>query len=284
MDAAGKELMSDDDAVGRDARLTFTAPAAGTYYAEVRGLTAHAGSDYFYRLLITNPPPPDFSLTVTPDNPTAPAGAAAAITVAAQRAGYNGEINLRLEGLPAGTTAGPAAIRAGQNSVTFTLAAPPGAPPAAARLRIIGTAPIGDQTVERVAEGRETYQIPGANLQQLPLRATEMVVAAVGPPPPYTLTATLPAAELKAGQKLELAVRVERKAEFKDTVAVTLAGLPPGVTASALTINRDKEEGKITLTAAANAPPGPVSLIVQGKGKNVVVAAPALALTLLPAK
>jgi hypothetical protein len=63
-----------------------------------------------------------------------------------------------------------------------------------------------------------------------------------------------------------------------------VAGLPPNVAASALTINGDKTEGKITLTVNAKAPTGPASLAVQGNAKNVLVATPAAAIEIQPAK
>ena len=71
---------------------------------------------------------------------------------------------------------------------------------------------------------------------------------------------------------------------YKEAVAVTVLGLPANVTASALTVNGDKTEGKITLTANGNAALGPGMLVVQGNAKNVLVAAPALPLNVLSAK
>jgi pre-peptidase len=283
LDASGKELANNDDAVGRDSRLTFTAPAAGDYFVEVRSLSGRGGDDYFYRLEMGEPPPPDFTLRFTPDNPTVPAGAAVAVTVTAQRQAYGGEIALRVENLPPGVTASPAVLRQGQNSTVFTLTAPAGTAPAASMLKVVGAAKIGDRNVERVAAGQERYQPPLTNnAQQARMRDTEMILSAVGPEAPYTLAVTAPAMEVKAGQKLELTVTVNRKADFKENVAVTVLGLPPNVKAGNLTINKDKTEGKLTLEAAGNAPPGPATIVVQGNGKNVIVAAPAVSLTVQP--
>lgn len=284
LDVQGKELANNDDGVGRDARLTFTAPAAGTYFAEVRSLSGRGGDDRFYVLRVTEPAVPDFTLAVTPDNPVAPAGAAGVLTVTAQRAGYTGEIALRLEGLPAGVTASPAALRAGQNSALLTLAAPAGAAFAFSPLRVIGTATINGKPVERVATPQESYQPPLAQPTQKQNRPTELLLTAVGPAPPYTLTLPAGPREVKAGDKLELTVQVQRKPMYKEAVAVTVLGLPANVTASALTINGDKTEGKITLTTNGKTAPGPGMIVLQGNAKNVLVAAPAVPLTVLPAK
>lgn len=284
LNAQGKELANNDDGVGRDARLTFTAPAAGTYFAEVRSLSGRGGDDRFYLLRVTEPTVPDFSLSVTPDNPVAPANAAGVITVTAQRAGYTGEIALRLEGLPAGVTASPATLRAGQNSAVLTLAAPAGAAFAYSPLRVIGIASVNGKPVERIAQPQESYQPPLAMPNQKQVRATELLLTTVGPEPPYTLTVQPGAREVKAGQKLELTVQVQRKPMYKEAVAVTVLGLPANVAASALTVNGDKTEGKITLTANGNAVLGPGMLVVQGNAKNILVAAPALPLNVLSAK
>jgi hypothetical protein len=283
LDAAGKELANNDDGADKDSRLIFTAPAAGDYFVEVRSVSSKGGDDYFYRLLVTDPPAPDFRLTMTPDNPTAPAGGAAVVTVTAQRSGYTGDIPLRVENLPPGLTASPATIRSGQNSAIITLTAAPGTQPAGGVIRVVGTAAVNGKNLERVAVGRETYQPPLATPQQAQQRDTVLPVAAAAVEAPYTLTLVPAATEVKAGGKLELTVKAARKDKYKENIAVTVAGLPPNVTASALTINGDKTEGKITLTVNARAPTGPASIAVQGNAKNVIVATPATAITIQPA-
>ncbi len=282
LDGTGKELAANDDGVGKDARLTFTAPADGTFYAEVRSLSSLGSDDYFYRLRISEPPAPDFQLKVTPDNPTIPAGASAVVTVTAVRAGYNEEIGLRIENLPAGVTASAANLPKGKNSVVVTLTAAPGTKPVAALPRIVGTGKVGDRTLERVARGQETWSPPLAAANQKQQRDTELIVTGVGPEPPYKLEFTAPAMAVKQGQKLELTVKATRSKDYKENIAVTVAGLPPNVTASALTINDTQTEGKITLTAAAAAPVGAGPITVQGNAKNVLVAVPAQTLTIQP--
>lgn len=138
---------------------------------------------------------------------------------------------------------------------------------------------IGGQPVERSATPHEAFQPPLATSAQKQSRPTELLLAAVGPEAPSTLTATAPAAKVKAGPKLELAVQVKRKARCRESEAVTVLGLPAHVTAAALTLNGDKTEGKITLAANGNAAQGPGMRVIQGNAKNVRVATPALPLT-----
>jgi hypothetical protein len=178
-------------------------------------------------------------------------------------------------------TASPALLRTGQNTAVLTLTAPAGTAAASGTLRVVGTAKIGDRSVERTAAGQESYLPPLANAQQARMRDTELVVSAIGPAAAYTLETPTPLT-VKAGQKLEVTVKVNRTAAFKENVAVTVLGLPPNVKASALTINKDKTEGKLTLEAAGNAPVGETRIVLQGSGGNRVVAAPALAFTIQP--
>jgi hypothetical protein len=284
LDSAGKELAKNDDAIAQDSRLLFTAPTAGTYYAEVTSVSGRGDDDFRYLLEIGDPLPAGFSLTVAPDNPTAPAGAAVPVTVTASRSGYNGEISLRVEGLPAGVSASPAVIPAGKNSTLLTLSAPSGASPAFGSIRIVGTAKIDDRTVEAVAQPEELYQPPLTNQpDQRRTRPTELFIAAVGAPPRFTLTA--PATlEVKAGEKVETTLKLARTPMFKGKVAITVLGLPANVTVSALTIDEKSSEGKITLTAAKNAVVGAAPLSFQGASEGISVSTPVVLLTLHPAK
>ena len=59
-DAAGRELLSDRDTLGRDPLLDFTAPEDGVYLLRVYDFTFGGGDEFYYRLLISNAPHIDF--------------------------------------------------------------------------------------------------------------------------------------------------------------------------------------------------------------------------------
>lgn len=59
-DAAGRELLSDRDTLGRDPLLDFTAPADGVYLLRVYDFTFSGGDEFYYRLLISGAPHIDF--------------------------------------------------------------------------------------------------------------------------------------------------------------------------------------------------------------------------------
>lgn len=105
-DASGKSIARADDAGQQtDAELSFTAPADGDYTLVVSDLFRHGGQRYFYRLSLA-PQEPDFALSVaehayvfTPEKPLE-----IPVTID-RRHGVAGEIDLQVDGLPAGVTA-----------------------------------------------------------------------------------------------------------------------------------------------------------------------------------
>jgi len=282
LDKDGKELSANDDAVGKDSRIAFTLPAAGTYFAEVKSLDRHGGPQFFYRLEIKPPPPPDFSLTVTPDNPNIGPSGSVAMTVTSTRVAYNGEIALRLEGLPAGVTASPATIKTGQNQAIFTLTAAGNAALAATQMRVIGEAMIDGKKVEHAAGPAAT--IPGENGNPPTQKPVEMEVATVTEQPPYVLDVDPKPLTIKQGQKVEITVRAVRKKGFDAAIPVAVMAntLPAGVTAEVKPIPEKQTEVKFNLVAADGAGTVTQTVVFSGNAGGVAQDTPALALTVAP--
>jgi WD40 repeat protein len=110
---------NDDDArraLGKDSRLTFTAPADGVYLVKVKDVRGLAGADFKYTLTI-RPSRPDFEVRLEgPKTLAVGPGSAREFTVQARRIdGYEGPIRVDIEGLPPGFAATtPVVIEAGQ--------------------------------------------------------------------------------------------------------------------------------------------------------------------------
>ena len=85
--------------------------------------------------------------------------------------------------------------------------------------------------------------------------------------PRFTLVATPDAPVLKPGASTVISVKAERTDGFDGDIAVTVAGLPKGATASALTIPKGKQEGKLTVTTTAESAAGLYNLTISGVGK-----------------
>jgi pre-peptidase len=262
MDGSGKELDMNDDAVGKDSRLEFTAPETGEYIARITDLQERGGPSYTYRFCIT-PAAPDFRLTFTPDRLALGRGGRAPLRVTAERLnGFEGEIALEVTGLPNGASvAGPSHIRAGQKEAYLVLAAAPDAPLQAAPLRVTGLATIAGQTLRRAAQGMaEVRQDDQKTSHPLPL-----ATAAVAEPPDLIVTTITDPLTLSPGKSVEIAVRVERKNGFTGKIPLAVLGLPDGVTADTPEIAENKTEAKITLKAEEKAAPGEREIVVTAR-------------------
>ncbi|MFN3650332.1 MAG: PPC domain-containing protein [Armatimonadota bacterium] len=283
LDAAGKELQQNDDAVGKDSRIAFGVQAGTEYLVEVRSQDRRAGGDVFYRLEIAPASGPDFRLSLSPDSINVPQGGSALITVNVERInGFNAAIPLKVEGLPAGVTASQAFIPAGANSAQFTVsAAADAAMGAMQHVKVIGTGTLGEAQVERVAQPFETYVPPLAAPEQARRRTTEFSVATVMNPQPYALALENAAVTLKRGQSVEVKIRSTRQMGQNAQIAVTVAGQPGKVTPEAQPIPQDQNEAVLKITAAGDAPLGTVNLIISGNLSNNVQVAPALTLTVV---
>jgi hypothetical protein len=160
LDAAGKELAENDDApgLGKEARLSFTAPADGTYTVEVRNVEEITGADCYYRLKV-RAISPDYRIAIATDRLTIPQGGTITLPVTAEReGGFDGPIEVSLEGLPAGVTAAPATIAPGKPSVELTVKSAPNTAMVDAQVHVVGKAVIGGKPVVHEAPAWERYE------------------------------------------------------------------------------------------------------------------------------
>ncbi|MEC7557757.1 MAG: hypothetical protein VYA32_11290, partial [Planctomycetota bacterium] len=135
-------------------------------------------------------------------------------------------------------------------------------------------APLGDFTANLNAQLKK-----GKTTVTQPIPSIGLALKA-----PMTLNAQAAGPKLARGGQLKLKVSVARNPSLAAAVALTVANLPKGVTATAATIAADKTEVEITLTAAQDAQQGAVkNLLVKGTatvGKvKHATDAPAVALT-----
>lgn len=147
---------NDDDAdrmLGSDSRLTFTAPADGSYLVRVSDTRNFGGSDYTYRLTV-RPARPDFTASIEAYDPNPPAGAGRDFTVKLNRIdGFDGPVKVEISQPPAGfMVSSPIVVEAGQWEAKGTLYAAPSAPTAmpplsAAGMKVTASATVDGKTV-----------------------------------------------------------------------------------------------------------------------------------------
>ncbi len=199
---------------GQDSRLDFVAPEDAEYILHVKDVRGLEGSDFAYRLSI-HEADSDYRLSAEPENPNIPRGGSTFVTVTANRVrGYDGPIDITVEGLSQGIKASPASIPAGQDSTVVLLSADANssvdAPPVA--FKIVGHAKINGVDQQRVAN-------PDAPL----------TVASVIPPPDTVVTAGPEHVTVAPGQDVKVTLHVERREGFSGRIPCFVRNLPPGV-------------------------------------------------------
>jgi hypothetical protein len=139
-------------------------------------------------------------------------GGAVPVTVTLDRLdGFEGEVQLRLENVPAGFSAPGTNILAGENTTAFALAAAAaakepmaGSPP----LKLIARATIGGEEVIREAVGGAPKVVDAGDI----VTVTEQAEVTLRP-----------------GGTTRLTVQIERRGAFKGRVPLEVRGLPHGV-------------------------------------------------------
>lgn len=119
---------SGDRKIGRDSRLTFTAPADGRFVVRVTDTRGWGGERFVYSLAIREPKP-DFSVKLAGMNPTVMPGASVGFSFRAERTdSFDDPIQIDITGMPAGYWAtSPLIIEAGHDLISGSLHAMPDA-------------------------------------------------------------------------------------------------------------------------------------------------------------
>ena len=106
---------------GADSFLLFDVPKDDDYIVRLRDVRGDGGPSFFYRVTVRKPRP-DFAISMTPVNPNIPEGGRIPITVTAERFdGFEGPIQVWMDGLPSGVSCEPGSISEGMFSATLVL-------------------------------------------------------------------------------------------------------------------------------------------------------------------
>lgn len=226
---------NDDDSLrklGKDSRLTFVAPADGTYFVRVTDVRGFSGDNFTYELSIRRPQP-DFKVTLAGNNPTVNAGSGKPFTVKAERIdNFNGPIRVDIAGLPSEwqvTT--PLVIQQGLYEAAGVLnALPDAAAPTEEQLKAIKV------TATAMVRGQERTKDVN-NLGTIKLGAKPKVIVHLTPAAGANADQSSPGARLlpardeiviRPGGTVTVKLRVERDG-FEDRIAFDVASLPHGV-------------------------------------------------------
>ena len=199
---------------------------------------------------LTVSPAPSLSLSTNSSSASVAVGSSTPITITtAASNGFSSAVALSISGLPSGVTGtfAPTSIASpGSGSSTLTLAA-------------ASAASTGNSTLTITAAGGGITKTMTLNL-------------AVSPAPTFTLSSSATSGSIASGASTPVTVTTAVANGFSSAVALSVSGLPAGVTASfAPTSIASPGSGKstLTLTASASAPAGNSSLTITAAGGGV---------------
>ena len=219
-----------------------------------------------YRLVIREANP-DFRLVVvpqallTPVNANAVAMGSASVrkggttmfTVRVERLdGFNGEIEIHTEGLPAGVTTRGAWLGAADTTTSLVFEAREDVADWAGTARVFGKAKQGNTELVRYARGGSVVWGTGNRTQDPPaFRTTRDIALAViaEPSPAWVEVGDEKVWETSRGGQLEIPVKVVRRRDFKGDLKLVATGLPKELKPADLTVKGDAGEAKLAVNA-----------------------------------
>src|SRR5713101_1696311 len=219
--------------------LSGTATVSGTFpitFTAANGTLPNATQSF---TLTVNPAPaPNFSLSASPSSLTQGGSGSSTITVTPQN-GFTGSVALSVSGLPSGVTASTFNPASTTSTSVLTLTASSTAATGTFPLTITGTS----GTLSHTATLSLTVNAP-APAPNFSLSAS-----------PYTLT---------QGSNGTSTITVTPQNGFTGSVALSVSGLPSGVTASSFNPASTASTSVLTLTASSTAATGTHSVMITG--------------------
>jgi len=275
----------DDGAIqltSTDPALRFVAPETGSYRITLDDLDrgdALAAEQFF--LLEVRPAHPRFDLLAYPAflhkdiNQTKPhgvhgvaGGALSLRLLAVRRDGWKGPIELRIEGLPAGTQAAPVVLPANQSIAHLNIGIDETIEPWVGAVRVMGRgledAKASGEAVPATIQWGKSATRPFVRARlctELALSLSPQDVApvtvALGPDPVGEPL------EVQAGTTVKVPVRLTRRKEGQGVCTFRPQDLPPGITAGEGQIAAKQTEGSLELKIDGKVSPGTYTCWVQ---------------------
>jgi hypothetical protein len=205
---------------GKDARVTFDPPADGDYVVRVGDARGLGGERFDYHLVVRKPRP-DFTVSVSPDDPNIPQGSTALVTVrVSRRDGFDAPVLVTADRLPPGITSTPALIERGATTAVLALSADPSTPTFSPPTWRLTARAVPDHGESDGADGLSHVLDPGGPAGG---RIT------VTPEPNLRVAANPSRIVIRAGGQVSMTLPVERGPAFTGRVPIEMRNLPHGV-------------------------------------------------------
>lgn len=238
-DAAGKQLAFNDDFDDKasgletqhaDSYLTATMPADGHYFLCIGDTQGKGGPDFAYRLRVSEPRP-DFALRIVPSSLSVRAGMSVPVTVdVVRKDGFTNALDLRLTDAAPGFSLSGARVAENQDTLQFTLKAPPQGAGRITNIELEGSAVINGQTITRPAVPAENMMQAFAYWHLVP--SCELAVAITANPRPFASSAikVVSATPVKIPAGGVGRIRIATPSPmFADRFKLELSGAPDGI-------------------------------------------------------
>ena len=237
LDPAGKNLASNDDSVGADSSLKFTAGEATNYFVRVRDTLHESGRDFAFRVEITPTQPsltikiPEVSRNDTQSRQyiTVPRGNRFATLISAKRSNFGGDLNFNITNPPGGVTM--LAERMSQNidSMPLVFEAAPDAPITG---KLLDLAAIGTNSGSSVSANfhQDIELVQGApNNANYCSTSVDKFCVAVTKEAPFRLHIVEPKVPIVQAGTMRLEVIAERDTNFDEPIELNMVWNPPGM-------------------------------------------------------
>jgi hypothetical protein len=258
-------------AARQDRRTTLATeiPEDGEYVLQVEDLVVGASAKHVYRVKISDAYA-GFSLHSEQLQYTSPQAGTFVVKVLAQRRGYNGPIELAVDGLGDGVKLEGNTFEGPETLLKITLPADI-AQGEIRHVSIIGKAKVGDQTVSVPANQREPLSAVFPNVLSFPTELENTIAVGIGPPFPPFFDLNLASNDVYFPQLVGAStfdVNVSRtNGDFKEPIALAVDGLPKGVSASIAPVDDGSKAYRVSLTGPADLAEGSFPIRVVGTGK-----------------
>jgi hypothetical protein len=272
-----------------DPTYRFTVPADGTYRLVARDLHYRLrGSPRFVYRLAIRKEQPDFRLIALPieENPNQDpnqvrlgsvvlrkGGSTPIRILVFRRDGFDGDIEIAVEGLPAGVTASPVTIGGASTVGTLVLVAATDANDSVGEIKISGKSTVAGAAVARTARsGVVVWGAQNGNEAPRSRLAQGILLSVMGS---ETAPALVEAGEGKVweisrGGRLQIPLKITRHGEFEGNLTLQPRGVPRNINVQNVNLDKSKSDGKVQVNISTNAAPGTYTfaLATQAQLKN----------------
>lgn len=268
----GGRIASNDDSVGPDSYLRFTAPDTKEFAVSVRDHLGAGGRDFAYRIeLAAVRPRLTLGIPTVRQNSqerqaiAVPRGNRYATLISASRENFGGDLVLRADGLPQGCTMTCDNMAANLSVLPVLFEAAPDAPVAGTLARLKGQHADPKQGIAGEFHQQVDLVIGSPGQSVYWSHSVDRVAVAVTREVPFLLRIVEPKVPLVRNGAMDIKVVAEPKNGFDAPIRLQMVFDPPGVnSARNVTIDKGKSEASIRLNANNRAQIRSWKIVVNG--------------------